>query len=97
MPRKASPNSYQNNTSRDRKWVCACATHIIDEARGYSKPGPYIVRMAGTGALIKCEYCETLFRMADEAPNPNRIGRRMPKPCAHCENPEAHTHDEATA
>jgi hypothetical protein len=85
--RKTAAEKYVNNTSRLRKWVCGCTSHIIDEETGREAPGPYILRVAGTGLLAECAYCQQYFVLEDTAPR-----RRLYRGCQHCTNPEAHDH-----
>lgn len=87
IKRRTAAEKFKNNTSRQRKWVCACTTHIIDEETGKERPGPYIIRLAGTGALIRCDYCEHMFVLEDLAAK-----RRLYRGCVHCPKPEAHDH-----
>lgn len=85
--RRTAAEKFVNNTSRLRKWVCQCETHIIDEETGKEVEGPYILRVAGTGLLAECAYCKTFFVLEDIAAR-----RRLYRGCNHCTNPEAHDH-----
>lgn len=87
VKRRTAAEKFVNNTSRLRKWVCQCDSHIVDEETGREAPGPYIIRVAGTGLLAKCEYCETYFVLEDIAAR-----RRLYRGCKHCTNPDAHDH-----
>ena len=78
---------YVNNTSRLRKYVCDCTEHFVDARTGRTRPGPYVFRMAGTGALIRCEFCDGIFELEDTKPT-----RRLYRGCKHCTNPEEHRH-----
>lgn len=82
------PVIYLNPTSRLHKWVCSCTQHLTNINTGRTKSGPYVIRLAGTGALISCGYCSDFFRIADMPPT-----RRLSRGCAHCDNPEAHVHE----
>lgn len=87
VKRTLAKDKYVNNTSRLRKWICACTSHLVDEDTGAERPGPYIIRMAGSGALIKCEYCCSIFVREDQAAK-----RRLYRGCSHCPTPELHEH-----
>lgn len=88
VKKRTAAEKFVNNTSRLRKWICACEVHVVDEETGAEKPGPYIIRCAGTGMLAECAYCKTYFVLEDEAAR-----RRLYRGCDHCTNPEAHAHD----
>jgi hypothetical protein len=94
----AKSSKFQNNTSRLRKYVCACQFHAVtlsddpDNAPPM-RSGPYIIRAAGDALLVRCEACGELFKLSDEAATRSRVYRG----CTHCTNPEAHTHEEPTA
>ncbi len=45
-----------------RERACECTSHVVNEATGESRKGAYVIRVAGTGLIGKCEYCDTLFR-----------------------------------
>lgn len=87
VKRRTAKDKFVNNTSRLRKWVCDCTTHIVDEETGKEMPGPYIIRVAGTGLLTKCEYCHTIFVLEDL-----KAQRRLYRGCQHCTDPAAHEH-----
>lgn len=87
----AKATKFTNNTSRLRKWVCACKYHATDSDSDNLRPGPYIIRAAGDALIARCELCDTIFRLVDEPATRTRVYRG----CAHCENPEAHSHAEA--
>lgn len=87
VKRRTAAEKFVNNTSRLRKWICRCENHIVDEETGREIVGPYIIRLAGTGLLAKCEYCQTYFVLEDVAAQ-----RRLYRGCTHCTNPEAHEH-----
>lgn len=86
-PGTDTPKPYLNPTSRLHRYVCACDSHIINEQTGATRPGPYIMRVAGTGLLATCFYCGEFFRLEDEAPR-----RKLYRGCRHCSNPDEHTH-----
>jgi len=87
VKRRTAAEKYTNNTSRLRKWVCACTSHIVDEETEREAAGPYILRVAGTGLLAQCARCEQFFVLEDIAAR-----RRLYRGCNHCTNPEAHDH-----
>lgn len=77
-------------STRNRRYICECQTHIVNAAAGVSKPGPYVLYMAGSGAVVQCFYCQTFFQQVDA----NRGHNKRRGGCAHCSNPEAHTHTD---
>jgi len=87
--RRTAADKFVNNTSRLRKWICACTTHVIDEETGREQAGPYILRVAGTGLCAECAYCRTVFLLEDLAAK-----RKLYRGCAHCDDPKAHEHGE---
>ena len=95
--RQTATQKYVNNTCRQRLWVCACVTHVVDAERvndnraGGIRQGPYKIRVAGDGLLALCQYCQTMFRLEDK----EATRTRAYKGCAHCSNPEEHDHGTA--
>ena len=85
-PRVLAKNKFVNNTSRLRKWVCQCQVHVVNKDTGSKRKGPYIVRAAGDIA-VRCNICSYDFQLEDTPAT-----RRLYRGCAHCENPDAHTH-----
>lgn len=78
---------YVNPTSRLHRWVCGCPSHITNEVTGKVAPGPYTIRVAGSGLIARCEYCNELFRLEDTPAK-----RKLSRPCgSHCP-PGSHVH-----
>jgi hypothetical protein len=89
---------YTNNTSRQRKYVCACTWHVVDVALNVAtngakgiRPGPYVIRAAGDGLTVTCDACGSMFQLEDVAATRTRVYAG----CAHCEDPEAHATNRA--